>query len=283
LYLACAVTAPLFAQTPPPAPGTAPSAPLASTQAAAARIPSLEEKEQFLLNAKVVKAKSAAKGITNTLRATMSDGNITHDASIQRIDEEKQRFETDDGAVEMNFRDSYKFNIAAYRLGKMLGLDSMIPPSVDRRYDGNHGAFTWWVEDVAMDEAIRQKQKISPPDKEIFNRQYLIMQVFDNLIYNTDRNLTNILFDKEWRLWMIDHTRAFRIRTDLLNAKLLKMCDRQLLANMKKLTYEAMRPELSPYLRDTEIKAILARRDKIVALFDSKGDSALYDFLPAKR
>ena len=79
---------------------------------------------------------------------------------------------------------------------------------------------------------------------------------------------------------MIDHTRAFRIRTDLVDPKALKMCDRQLLANMKALTFEMLKPELSPYLRDTEIKAILARRDKLVAFFDKAGEKALYDYLP---
>jgi hypothetical protein len=213
------------------------------------------------------------------LRATLTDGSITHDASIQRIDQDLPRFEGSDGTVEINFRDTYKFNIAAYRLGKMLGLESMIPPSIERKFEGTSGAFTWWVEDVSMDEAQRQKQKIDPPNKESFNRQYVIMQVFDNLIYNTDRNLTNILFDKEWRLWMIDHTRAFRTRSGLMDPKQLNMCDRQLLANMKALTYEKIKPQLSPYLREGEIQAILLRRDKIVAFFEKKGDSALYDFL----
>jgi hypothetical protein len=239
--------------------------------------PTTEQKEQFLMKANVVKTSGAKKGITQTLRATLSDGTLTHDASIQRIDEEKYRYETDAG-VEMNFRDTWKFNVAAYRLGRMIGLGGMIPPSVERKY-GASGAFTWWVEDVAMDEATRQQKKIAPPDKEAFNRQYVIMQVFDNLIYNTDRNQTNILFDKDWRLWMIDHTRAFRTRTDLLNVKLLKQCDRQLLENMKSLTFEKLKPELSPYLRDLEIKAIITRRDKIVAFFSEKGDSALYDYL----
>jgi hypothetical protein len=246
---------------------------------APAPAPTLEQKELFLTKAQVVKTTGAKKGVTATLRATLSDGALTHDASIQRIDEEKSRFETDSG-VELNFRDTWKFNIAAYRLGRMIGLGDMIPPSIERKYSGGTGAFTWWVEDVAMDEATRKQKKIAPPDKESFNRQYIIMQVFDNLIYNVDRNQTNILFDKSWRLWMIDHTRAFRTRTDLLNPKILKQCDRQLLENMKALTYEKLKPELSPYLRDLEIKAIISRRDKLVAFFAQKGDAALYDYLP---
>src|SRR4051812_27324848 len=89
-----------------------------------------EWKEEFLRTAQVLESKTAAKGITGTLRATLTDGSTTHDASIQRINEEKAKFE---GATttEMNFRDTWKFNIAAYRLGRMLGLGHMIPPSVE--------------------------------------------------------------------------------------------------------------------------------------------------------
>jgi hypothetical protein len=249
-------------------------------QTAAAPAPSsLEWKEEFLRSAQILDQKTAAKGITSTLRATLTDGSVTHEASIQRINEEKSKFEGTSG-VELNFRDTWKFNVAAYRLGRMLGLGGMIPPSVERKFSGDSGAFTWWVEDVMMDDVQRVAKKVAPPDKDNFNRQYVIMQVFDNLIYNTDRNRTNILFDKNWKLWMIDHTRAFRTRTDLLALKDLHMCDRQLLANMKALTLEKLKPELSPYLRDTEIKAILARRDKLVKFYEAAGDKALYDYLP---
>jgi len=81
---------------------------------------------------------------------------------------------------------------------------------------------------------------------------------------------------------MIDHTRAFRSRNTLLNPKVLKQCDRQLLTAMKRLTLEDLKAQLGKYLFDNEIKALLARRDKLVQFFDNAGSSALYDLLPAK-
>ena len=48
-----------------------------------------EQIKQFLLTAKVVKSEQAKKGITETLRLTLSDGTVTHDASFQKIDEHK--------------------------------------------------------------------------------------------------------------------------------------------------------------------------------------------------
>ena len=48
-----------------------------------------EQIKQFLLTAKVIKSEQAKKGITQTLRLTLSDGTVTHDASFQKIDEHK--------------------------------------------------------------------------------------------------------------------------------------------------------------------------------------------------
>ena len=45
-----------------------------------------EQQEEFLTKAKVVSTRNAGKGVTNTLRATLSDGKTTHDASIQTVD-----------------------------------------------------------------------------------------------------------------------------------------------------------------------------------------------------
>jgi hypothetical protein len=70
----------------------------------------LEQKEEFLAKASIKATHGAKKGITGTVRATLSDGITTHDASIQRIDEEKAKFEGISG-TELNFRDTYKFSL----------------------------------------------------------------------------------------------------------------------------------------------------------------------------
>ena len=147
----------------------------ASAALAEAPALTLEQKEEFLLKAKVLSTKAARKGITGSLRGTLSDGTITHDAHIQHIDEEKARFESAAG-TEINFRDTYKFNIAAYRLGRMLGLEGMMQPSVERSFQGSKRAFTWWVDDVQMDEVDRMKKKAQFPDKEKWAREYLVMK-----------------------------------------------------------------------------------------------------------
>jgi len=238
----------------------------------------LEEKEVFLKSAKIVSSKAAKGGITGSTRATLSDGRITHDAHIQIVDEAKARFEGTRG-VEINFRDSYKFNIAGYRLAKLLHIN-MVPPSVARNYQGKEAAFTWWVDDVMFDEAARIKQKAAAPDVDRWNRQMHVVRLFDQLIYNTDRNLGNLVITKAWDIWMIDHTRAFRLSRDLLNVKNLVQCDRALLAELKKLSAPAVKKAVDGSLTDTEISSLLHRRDKIVKLFEAAGDGALFSMEP---
>jgi len=182
------------------------------------------QKEEFLRNAKVVRTSGAKLGITGTTRATLSDGRITHDASVQTIDESKNQHQTAMG-MELNFRDTYRFNIAAYKLDRLLGLN-MIPVVVERSYRGQKGSYCWWVDDTLMVELERFEKKVSPPNPDLWNKQMYVVRVFDQLIYNTDRNLGNLVIDKEWRIWMIDHSRAFRMRTDLKEPKNLVQCIR---------------------------------------------------------
>jgi hypothetical protein len=237
-----------------------------------------EQKEEFLRSAEVIRTKRASKGITGVVRATLrsQDGAVTHDAAIQCIDESKAQFQTDRG-TELNFRDSYKFNLAAYRLSILLGED-MVPPHVERRYSGSECSFAWWVDDVLMDEQDRLKKKVKPPDQNEFNAQYAMCQVFDQLIYNVDRNQQNFLITKDWKLWMIDHSRAFRLHHTLENPKALKMCERGFFGRLKGLDRPTLEREMGRYLKPMEIEGLLKRRDRLVTFFEKQGPAALYTY-----
>jgi hypothetical protein len=237
----------------------------------------LEQKEQFLRTAKVVKTHSVSTGITSTVRVTLSDGTVTHDASVQRIDESKPFFKPDNGPGEYNFKDTYQFNIAAWKLARLLGIENMMPPYVDRRYEGKPASFSWWVDDVLMDENERTKKKAAAPDQAAFGQEWDVVRVFDQLICNKDRNGGNVLYDRQWHVWMIDHTRSFRMQKDLDNPAKLMRCDRNLLAKMKALDEATFLKELASHVSRDEIRGLLARRDIIVKFFETKGDSALFD------
>ena len=242
----------------------------------------IEQKEQFLRTAQIMKTYPAPKGITGTVRVALSDGTTSHDASVQRVNEEKRLFQPDSGPPEMNFRDSYKFNIAAWKLAELLGIDDMTPPSVERKYNGQAAAFTWWVDDVLMDEGERMAKKMNPPNQDGWNREMNVLVVFDQLIYNVDRNIGNMVIDQGWHLWMIDHSRSFRLVKTLKEPKRLTFVDRNLLAKMKTLDEPTLLQALRPYVEKAEIQGLLARRDAIVKIFDSKGAGFIYD-RPARK
>jgi hypothetical protein len=253
----------------------------AQTGGPAPRRLSQAEQEEFLRKAEVKDRRALREGVTESSRLTLEKDGFRHDAHFQKINESRTNFESRRGS-EMNFKDSWKFNVAAYELAKLLGIDDMIPPSVERKHGGSTGAFTWWIDNVLMDEKKRTQEKTTPPDLQEWNAQMWVVRVFDQLIYNTDRNLGNLIITKDWKLWMIDHTRAFRARTDLLNPKNLTRCDRKLLARLRELDKPALKKRLRPYLNGLEIDGVVARGRAIVKFFDEaveeKGEGAvLYD------
>jgi hypothetical protein len=231
--------------------------------------------EQFLRSAKIVRTKDAGKGVTGSIRATLSDGTLTHDAQIQTIDDRRTMFDAP-GAVEFNFQDSWKFNVAAYRLDRLIGL-GMVPVTVSRMWKTSPAAFTWWIDDVAMDEGKRLKDKVQPPDTRRWNEQMQLVRVVDQLIYNVDRNGGNLLIGKTWRVWAIDHTRAFRTDHNLKAAANITRCDRQVLAKLKGLTRESLHQAIGEFVSKDQIDGLLARRDKIVAIIEGAGPSAVFD------
>jgi len=238
----------------------------------------LEQKERFLLTAKVVNSKQLGKGITHPWRLTLSDGQLTHDAAFQPVDEHLPSKTFANGRTELNFVDSYHYDIAAYRLAKLVGMEDIIAVYVERRWNGQDGALSWWIP-WKWDEVMRREQNLHPPDVDAWNKQMYKVRVFDQLVYDTDPNLTNVLITADWKIWRIDFTRAFRLQQDLLAPKDLLMCDRQLLEKLRQLDGDTVLERTKPHLSKGQVKALMARRDRIVATFQKlvaqKGEGAV--------
>jgi hypothetical protein len=229
-----------------------------------------DEQEVFLRKARMVprSVKTLSEGVTGSRRATLTDGIVTHDVHIQTVDIAKPVFEAK-GKTEFNFKDTYRYNIAGYLLSRLLGLDN-VPVSVERSFDGKQAAFTWWLDNV-LDERTRRKEgRGFGPDRERFRQQVQIMYIFDELIQNRDRNEGNLLWDTDWKMWMIDHTRAFRSGRALDNPDRLERCDRALLERLRGLTPASMAEAMGRAATRYEIDAVLARRDLIVKLYEAR-------------
>jgi hypothetical protein len=239
----------------------------ASTPPVAAAL-SPAEMEKFLLDGKVVKKKESSKGVTKAQRVTLSDGVVTHDAQIQDVDIALPFFDVGPKHTEVNFKDSYRYNIAAYRVAVLLGLDN-VPMSVERVVGGKPSAMTWWLDNV-MDEGDRKKKKVANSNPLRAADYYSLMYVFDELIQNRDRNLGNIVWGLDQKMWMIDHTRAFRLGKDLLKPENLTRVERAFFEKMRTLARPAVAEAVGKTLTKDEIDALFIRRDRLVQLFDQK-------------
>jgi len=218
------------------------------------------------------------------LRATLDNGTLRHDAAIQTADIREASYTTPRG-TELNFRDTWKFNVAGYELAKMLELN-MVPPYVERRVNGGPASFSWWVNDTMM-EQDRVLRKLTPPDVGSWNDQMLAGRLFRELIADSDFNMTNTLITKDWRVWLIDFSRAFRLAKTLQFPGEVTRVDRKLLTNLRALNRELLQGKLGAWLSKAEIDAVIARRDAIVGIVDkqiaTKSEAAiLYDLSRVK-
>lgn len=231
---------------------------------------SVDQIRVFLKDAKVIRTRGTQKGVTAPKRLTLTDGTITHDAVFQAIDDRQMVANLGGGgrqsATELNFVDSYKYNIAAYEIARLLGLDHMMPVYIERRWNGQIGSISWFVPTL-MDESERLKKKVEPPNPTDWNNQMYRMRVFSSLVRDTDRNLTNVLITHQWKVMMIDFSRAFRLQSELLHLKDLAKIDRNLLPKLESLSRDDVRQATKDFLNNSELDAMMKRRDSLVAHF----------------
>ncbi len=108
-----------------------------------------------------------------------------------------------------------------------------------------------------------------PEDIEGFYKQKSRMLVFAELVYDTDRNKGNVVYDADWKHWMIDFSRAFRLWDELLAPETITQCDRDLLERMRGLSRAQLEEHTERHLTAGEISAVLKRRDLLVEHFET--------------
>jgi len=228
------------------------SAPPATGEAGSAKVwlGHAAEYEEFLKTAEVVRMERVPVGVTKPARCYYAPGGLVESMAFKTIRPGRQT----------GFWESYRSEMAAYELDKLLGLD-MIPPTVEKRVKNELGAAILWVSPVRSFKEMGGPP--TPPSDRFdsWNRQMARAKMFDNLINNRDPNLGNWLVDPAWNLILIDHTRAFAPGKDMVHK--MNRIERGLWERMLALDAAPLKTALAPYLDGGQIKDILQRRDRM--------------------
>jgi hypothetical protein len=219
------------------------------------------EFEACLRTAPIAKLEDVPIGVTKPKRAYVGPGEPCDSFAWKPLPP----------GIHKGFWDSYKSEIAAYELDKMLGL-GMVPPTVERRIDGNRGAAVLWIHNVrSWEEALRA------PKAPSWNRNVVRMKLWDNLVGNSDRNKGNLFVDYTGNLFLIDHSRAFTREKKLYQQ--LENIDMELWQRMLALDLDTLKTAIGTWVGTGELKAMLQRRDRmkkeIDAILAKRGEAAI--------
>ncbi len=224
-----------------------------------------EEVEEFLRTAKIVSTKRVGAGLNNPLKVLLEKDGIRMHAIYRDIHVDQNEIKLTDG-TKFFFRDDADFEYAAYELGKLLGIDT-VPPAVERKIQRTEGTLQVFVENTISNQE-RRKDKIPAPSRGLeywrWMMQWQQIQMFDNLIYNEDRNPANVLISPNGRLWMIDHGRSFRRWKELPHPELISYVDRNVWEKLQTLDEALVRERLKDYLQPYELEGLLERRRLLV-------------------
>jgi len=174
--------------------------------------------------------------------------------------------------------DSYKYEIAAYELNKLLNLD-IVPPLVEREINGMKGSLQILIEDF-MKESERKRRKIEPPDPINFQNTLEEINVFENLVYDECFDADDTFVQKkDWKVWRIDYSEAFAPFSDKMPGCKITRCSKKLYQNLMKLEDDVIKAKLTPYLNEEELNALLNRKkliiEKIKQLIKERGEESV--------
>jgi len=223
--------------------------------------------EAFLREAKIVAENqlSFEQGVTQPWQLTLRQGDIVAGALWKNP-----------SGVRGGYWEGWKYEIAAYLLDKLLGLN-MVPPTVQREFSGQAGSCQLWIEGTSLyRDRAATGQDLSPFRSDDWLRAGYVAQLFDNLIGNEDRHMGNVLVTSDFRAILIDHSRTFRAGKSFVKGipfseknvpaeNLMRKLPRTLVQRTLALTESAVRDVVGDLLTDEEIAAVMARK-KLLAL-----------------
>ena len=235
------------------------------------------EFEAYLRTARIERFEGFKTGVTGPRHAFFTSGGLAASAVVKALPPGRR-----DG-----FFESYKSEIAAYKMDRLLQMD-MVPPTVERYISGEPVSIQLFAEHTRMLSEIRA-QNARDPDTGRWNRQLHRVEVFADLVGDIDPNAGNWLFDPAWNFIKIDCSRCFTdTMTELFDpAKSIKQIDRPFFDRMKALDRAAVAREIGDLLTENNaMNALFRRRDSIVKAFEdlarTNGESRVFESWPAQ-
>ncbi|MFQ6081834.1 MAG: hypothetical protein ACE5WD_00560 [Candidatus Aminicenantia bacterium] len=225
--------------------------------------------ENYLRTAKIVSVEIDPRGGRMAAWVIkLDDGKIARRGYFKYINRRRPSF----------LPDSYKYEIAAYELDKLLDLNR-VPPVVEREIKGIKGSLQLFI-GGCITENDRKRRNIEPPDPKGFENTLEDINIFENLTYNERIDTDDILIHKEdWKVWRVDFSGAFSPFSELIPGCEITRCSKKLYQNFLKLDSKIVRAKLKPYLNDEEIEALLERKniiiEKIQQLIEEKGEESV--------
>jgi hypothetical protein len=242
----------------------------AQAQSAKVWVGRYAEYVEYLRTAPIDKVEAVPVGVTKPERAFFAPGGLARSAAVKHLP----------SGYRSGFWESYKSEIAAYELDRLLGMD-MVPPTVERRVGHDLASVQLWVEGCRLLKGLEQSKCPTPLE---WAKQVCRQRVFDNLVANIDRNQGNLLVDEAWNMILIDHSRAFASDRMPFEKEMTRI-DRPFFDHLKALDEAGLMKSVRPWVTgDREIRGLLKRRDKIVAHFEKlageRGEAVVFPFPP---
>ena len=243
-----------------------------------------DAQEEFLATAEILRSEPIGEGVTKPFKLYLRKGDV----------EAKAAWKNPSG-MQFGYLEGWQYEIAAYRLDKLLGLN-MVTPAVEREFQGKPGALVHWVESkYSLLKVVEQGIRIPDEAVERTEKAKWLARAWDSLIANEDRTQQNVLYTEDWRMILFDHSRAFRSDGEFAErlmfgrngikvsqqgtAFLFRRLPRWFLEKIKTLTFENIKAAVGTTLKDREITAILARKDillkEIALMVREQGEAAV--------
>jgi hypothetical protein len=224
-----------------------------------------EDAVAFLTDAEIVGQPESfdEAAITGPVRVNLSDGSRTFRAVFKHEETRYPEFRFSDGREVEQARDSYRHEIAAYQLNRMLGLD-IVPPCVERKIGSKTGSLCFWVEG-SMTEAERREQGLQPSDYAMYKGQLREIELFQQFIADLDySDLRNLVVDENLRIHKVDSSMAFDPDPDLLTGLYSSRLSRRLIRGLEELDKKEMNETLKPWLHKDQLGSLWERRKRIL-------------------